>query len=155
MNWEAIGAIGEILGASAVVLTLIYLAVQIRAQNRESRISSVHETTGAIRNAMSLLVDGDTAEIVVKGINGFDEMSDVERLRYIMLSMVVLRVYEEAYYQVGQSRLDDYIWEGMKSQLTDFLGTDGAQKIWQLRGHQFGSEFRDFVDKLEATKYAL
>jgi hypothetical protein len=30
MNWEAIGAIGEIVGAVAVVATLIYLANQIR-----------------------------------------------------------------------------------------------------------------------------
>jgi hypothetical protein len=31
MNWDAIGAIGEIVGAAAVVATLIYLAVQVRS----------------------------------------------------------------------------------------------------------------------------
>ena len=30
MNWEAIGAVGEVLGAGAVMITLGYLAVQIR-----------------------------------------------------------------------------------------------------------------------------
>ena len=35
MNWEAIGAVGEILGAIAVLLSLAYLAVQIR-QNTAS-----------------------------------------------------------------------------------------------------------------------
>ena len=30
MNWEAIGAIGEVLGAFAVVMTLLYLAVQVK-----------------------------------------------------------------------------------------------------------------------------
>ena len=30
MNWEALGAIGEIVGAVAVIATLAYLAVQIR-----------------------------------------------------------------------------------------------------------------------------
>ena len=38
MNWDAIGAVGEILGAMAVFLSLVYLASQIRAQNREYRI---------------------------------------------------------------------------------------------------------------------
>ncbi len=32
MNWDAIGALGEILGASAVFASLIYLAIQIRAR---------------------------------------------------------------------------------------------------------------------------
>jgi hypothetical protein len=41
MNWEALGAIGEIVGAVAVVLTLGYLAVQIR-QNTLSNRSTFH-----------------------------------------------------------------------------------------------------------------
>ena len=35
MNWEAIGAIGEILGAAGVIITLIYLSGQIRQNNRQ------------------------------------------------------------------------------------------------------------------------
>ena len=52
MNWDAIGAIGEIVGASAVVISLVYLASQIRIQNRESRAASVH-----------LVIDGNRASI--------------------------------------------------------------------------------------------
>jgi hypothetical protein len=33
MNWDAIGAIGELVGGAAVLVTLIYLAVQIRQAN--------------------------------------------------------------------------------------------------------------------------
>jgi hypothetical protein len=34
MNWEAIGAIGEVVGALAVVASLIYLASQMRQNNK-------------------------------------------------------------------------------------------------------------------------
>jgi len=40
MNWEALGAIGEIVGAVAVVLTLGYLALQIRQSRRVIRRSA-------------------------------------------------------------------------------------------------------------------
>ena len=50
MNWEAIGATGEVLGAAAVVVTLIYLAVQVRHakaatadQSRIYRATAVRE----------------------------------------------------------------------------------------------------------------
>ena len=43
MNWEAIGAIGEILGALAVFITLAYLATQIR-QNTALMTTSVYES---------------------------------------------------------------------------------------------------------------
>jgi len=40
MNWEALGAIGEIVGAVAVVVTLVYLAVQIRQNTRSAKVCS-------------------------------------------------------------------------------------------------------------------
>jgi hypothetical protein len=42
MNWEALGAIGEIVGTVAVVVTLGYLAVQIRQNTRTMRAPSNH-----------------------------------------------------------------------------------------------------------------
>ncbi len=41
MNWDAIGAIAEIVGATAVVVTLYYLAMQVR----ESRLQDLAENT--------------------------------------------------------------------------------------------------------------
>ncbi len=54
MNWEAIGAVGEIFGALAVVVSLVYLATQIRSQNRESRIAASHEITTAFQGVESV-----------------------------------------------------------------------------------------------------
>lgn len=45
MNWDAIGAQGELVGAAAVVLTLIYLSVQLRQNTRTVRVSSAHAVT--------------------------------------------------------------------------------------------------------------
>ena len=43
VNWEAIGAIGEILGAIAVLVTLIYLASQIKQSNNLARFTATKE----------------------------------------------------------------------------------------------------------------
>ena len=40
MNWDAVGAVGELVGAVAVVATLVYLARQVQASNRTSAIES-------------------------------------------------------------------------------------------------------------------
>ena len=44
MNWEAIGAVGEVLGALGVIATLSYLAVQIRQNTRTVR-SATHQAS--------------------------------------------------------------------------------------------------------------
>lgn len=40
MNWEAIGAIGEIIGGSVVIGSLIYLALQIRQNSNLARAAA-------------------------------------------------------------------------------------------------------------------
>ncbi len=43
MNWDAIGAIGEILGAAAVFASLIYLAVQTKQNTRALKSAAFHQ----------------------------------------------------------------------------------------------------------------
>ena len=45
MNWEAVGAIGEIIGAVAVVVSILYLAAQISSNTRAIRSDAGFEAT--------------------------------------------------------------------------------------------------------------
>ena len=40
MNWDAIGAIGEALGAVGVIVTLLYLSLQVKASTLASKVES-------------------------------------------------------------------------------------------------------------------
>ncbi|MFK7899093.1 MAG: hypothetical protein AB8G23_24930 [Myxococcota bacterium] len=40
MNWDAIGAVGEVIGAVAVVVTIAYLGRQIREKSNQVKVSS-------------------------------------------------------------------------------------------------------------------
>lgn len=65
MNWEAISTIAEIVGATAVVVSLIYLAAQIRQNNRqvEEQIRALrlqaYDTAGADFSTLRLHVSGN------------------------------------------------------------------------------------------------
>ncbi len=48
MNWEAIGPIGEIVGALAVFLTLIYLAIQIKQNTIAVQASAMDFANGQV-----------------------------------------------------------------------------------------------------------
>ena len=48
MNWEAIGAGGEMLGALGVIATLGYLAVQIRQNTRSIKDSAFQEISSSV-----------------------------------------------------------------------------------------------------------
>ena len=54
MNWEAIGAVGEVVGAIAVVATLVYLATQIRQNTKTVKNSSVEALIAAMQANINL-----------------------------------------------------------------------------------------------------
>ena len=41
MNWEAIGAVGEILGAIAVIASLFYVAYQVKQNTRQNKLNAI------------------------------------------------------------------------------------------------------------------
>ena len=67
MNWDAIGAFGEILGAVAVLLTLIYLATQIRQTNDISRFDTTQDIMNSFDNLNGMVVsDPSLREVLHK-----------------------------------------------------------------------------------------
>lgn len=48
VNWEAVGAIGQVVGAVAVVISLIYLATEVRSNARETPLASMRSLSDAI-----------------------------------------------------------------------------------------------------------
>ena len=155
MNWEAIGAIGEFGGAFAVVVSLVYLASQIRAQNREARGASVHEISGAFRDAISSLQGPEQAEVFSTAVKSFDALTDIQRLQFFSIIQKILRVWEEAFYQYTEGRLDERIWHAIRIQCSDLIAIDAARTVWELRKHAYSADFRSFVDSIEGGEYRL
>jgi len=86
MNWDAIGAIGEIAGAIGVIVSLIYLASQIRNQNTESRLTAINNMTSQWNAFMGdLATNTELARIWDKGLQNFNALDSTERVQFSTL----------------------------------------------------------------------
>ena len=63
MNWEAAGALGEIIGAFAVLITLIYLSWQIRESSKATRIQTAQSTFHLSFEMVSLFTKEQNPEV--------------------------------------------------------------------------------------------
>ena len=152
MNWDAIGAIGEIVGALAVVVSLTFLAFQIRAQNKESRLNAAREVVNGQRESIQLFLQPGIAEDFIKALSDFEGTTPPERLRFTMILMDVWKMSQAAYLQMLADRLDDEVWKGFHSQLSDLMANDPCRQVWRIREHQFDRRFRDLVNDLDSGK---
>ena len=155
MNWDAIGAIGEILGAGAVVVSLFYLATQIRAQNRESRVAAMHDILTAFRESYTQFNDGDIADIFVRGNQAFESLTAAEKVRLFATLTPLLRVLEEAFVQHRQGRFDGELWDAMTKQYSFLFSAPTCEELWRQRKDHFNKDFVDFVDSLDKHGYVI
>ena len=155
MNWEAVGALGEIVGALAVFASLVFLALQIRAQNRESRFAAMHETSVAFRDSISQSVDPEIARILTKAQNDYDAISDSEKLVVTGFVQRLMRVWEESFHQHQLGRLSDSIWTVMVSQYAMLMDSPNVVRVWEARKAYYDPDFRKFVDTLQTTPYSV
>ena len=155
MHWESIAAIGEIIGAAAVVVSLVYLASQIRTQNREARAASVHQVLHEYSAAISRLHEPEMADIWVAALEDFDGLSPSQRLRFVVYLTAAVRSFEDAYFQWSEGRLEDDVWRALLTSLTDVKSTKAFGRFWEIRRHQFRPEFSAYIDELEPGNYAF
>lgn len=97
MNWEAFGAIGEVVGAAAVVLTLGILAIQVRhntrsmnESNRLERVAALDRHSDSIGRWRALVADNDELARIWMAAAGGEPMEGADRLRlsYLWINFV-------------------------------------------------------------------
>ena len=147
MNWEAISAIGEVIGALGVIFSLVYLATQIRSQNSESKLAAVHDILVGFRESLHAFGSGDLAEIFAKANEDYDSLTNAEVLKLLSAIVPMFRLWEEAFIQNERGRLEDRIWEGINSQCSAYFSYAAFSKVWELRGIHFDSRFQEHADK--------
>ena len=118
MSWEAIGAIGDIGGAVAVIATLFFLYKQIRLNTRELERANLHQSAQSTmsNNALyvqiwqPLLQDKELADIYLRAIKG-EALSEIDSFRFSVYINTVFALGEAAYFQtasgVGFDELSD------------------------------------------------
>ena len=111
VNWDAIGAVGEILGALAVFASLMYLAAQIRDRNKQARASAFQEIGIATAAGWSVLAQNrelsDAVWTAVARNDGYLDQSESDKgiIRAQLLSWI--RLGESLYLQTQQELLDE------------------------------------------------
>ena len=82
MNWDALGAIGDLLGGLVVIVSVVYLAPQIHQSNRHAEASTELSWIHGLNEIWDRWTDESTMATIRKGLIGFDGLSKNEQARF-------------------------------------------------------------------------
>ena len=146
MNWDAIGAVGEVVGAAAVVASLIYLASQIRADARARMLEAIHIQSEAFNGFLHTVAsDNEVGEIYFQGIRDFNSLDGSRVPRFSALMCHLFRVFEDQFYQQNEGHLDQRVWQGFEGPMNDIIAYPGVKDWWKTRSHWYSQEFQSFI----------
>ena len=85
MNWEYAGIVAEIVSAAAVVITLAYLAVQIKLSREASQVETSYTTVELYGNWRSHLIENNEIATIIAKANCGEELTPAEDIRIATL----------------------------------------------------------------------
>ncbi len=151
MNWDAAGAIGEIVGAAGVIVTLVYLAVQIRQNTKSLRAAAVWDSQMSFVAINESLADGGRiSEIIFRTISDSGSLNSFEKHLAHRFARSFFQRMEAQHALYSNGILDQEVWELRCGYFQSILGNPVFKEAWEL-DKQNGMFTRAFTDAIEST----
>jgi len=145
MTWEELGAIGDLVGGIAVIISLVYVGLQIRQSANASRAATSQAFAKQYSDVNQMIADPAIARIFAKGLDGMAALTVDEQASFAAILSSISRTLESFYFQRRAGDLDPVLFDGWFTQYLDLHANAGVGEFWSLRKHQFSP---DFVDDL-------
>jgi hypothetical protein len=150
MDWITIGAITQVIGSLAVIISLIYLAKEVK-NGMKSLKTTIRDSS--FHNLMEwnyyMISEPDLAWIFQQGCKNIDSLNEKERIRFVHISFSLFKLYENLYLHYLDKSINLETWEFNNIALKAYAIQPGLNFYWEQRKFLFHPSFQKFVDSIE------
>jgi hypothetical protein len=147
MDINTLAAWGEFLGGIAVVITLVYLVIQLRQTAKAVRSSTATATAQINFNSAVLQAqDPEMARIFWEGMADRSSLSEPDRRRYDPLMYIIMSGHGENFRLNRDGVFRPEEWESKRRELAYVVQSPGIQSYWADHRGIFDDTFGRFVD---------
>ena len=142
MTLGDLGNIGEGIGGIAVLITLIYLALQIRQNTRTMRAAAHHAANQlGVQINLALGTSPEVARVLMDGASGSPLSEQHEELMFHFLMRANFSGAEAFFIQMREGLLEQDMWESRRRSMQRYLRQPGVRAWWERNQHIFSEDF--------------
>ena len=150
VKWVAIGAVGTVLGAIAVVVSIFYLGRQIRQNTLAIRTSATQLSQQFLAGVtMSIAQSDGLGKIWTLGTLTPERMNAEQGNRFHLLMHNFFIQFQATKKMYDKRLLDEEEWKWQKKGVGNFKGFPGFASWWEAAKQYFEQDFIDIVDDAE------
>ena len=150
MSLQDWGAIGELLGGVAIIVSFIYVGLQVRQGTKATNAATNQAFSAQYLELLIQLTRADVRDVFWKGLAGLKNLQGGEQVAFMAMMGSILRTWETFYFERAAGRFDSEKYDAWLVQLIDLFGNDGVREYWEIRRHNFSAEFVEYLDKKNA-----
>jgi hypothetical protein len=141
--------LAEIIGNVAIILSLVFVGLQISDTTKEMRASTAYNATVALQTwYIETGANQQAAKLFRQGMVTPSSLSKDEELQFLMSLHGIMLAYQSVYFLGSEGTLDAALYKAMVSTMEGAVATPGFAWYWQQREGHFTEEFRGFVDHI-------
>ena len=142
MTLQDLGNIGEFTAAISTLVTLIYLALQIRHNTHESQAASRNSVSHAFADLLvSVSRDSETSRLVRRGMFEPEALDADDTFRFDLVIAALFHNFETAYAQRRRSALAEEDWAKWAVLIKQYMAQPGVQAYWSRSAEGFNPGF--------------
>jgi hypothetical protein len=146
MNWEALGAAAETLGAIAVIVSILYLAAQVRQSAVDVRSNIIHSLhSNEVELSSKPSVDAVLASAVEKAHTG-QQLSNEERAQYTMWVYALLVNHQLITLEYARLEIEDQTVSSHRARMAGLMGPSLAKKVYYSLKDRFSPEMQVYIE---------
>jgi len=158
MNWDAIGAIAELLGSAAVIITLLYIAIQTHNNGKVLRVSAIVDAQMSFVDINEKLSEGGApSEVMFKTLSDPDSLTPYESMLLHRYLRAVFQRLEAQFALYTNGILNSEIWLLRREYITALVERNHLIKeFWELdkQNKMFTKAFIEEMDKAPHSEIA-
>jgi len=146
MMLDELGNLGDFVGGLAVVVTLIYLALQIRRNTSTTRVQTVQHLLTSDTASADLMISGPLPEILAKQAAG-ERLTPSEVSAYTLYMRGRVTEAWQVFYQRQNGMIEDKVAAALLGRFEFFAGAPLFRAVWQHKLKVgFPPEFQDYIE---------
>jgi hypothetical protein len=146
MSLEQIFYLSQSVASVAVIGTLIYLGLQVRAAERSQRALMQQGRADRASHGALALADPQLARVFQKGAAGDAGLTREEFTQWMMICRALFLSGEDSFLQHKAGQLDQRAFDSYVAGVHFYMASPGIRAAWKVSAGQFGTDFREFVN---------
>ena len=149
LKLSELASMAEIIGAFAVVISLIYVGVQVNDSAGAVRSASANDANVALQNwYLQIGSDQQTSELFYEALTSEEALSNHEEFQYLMMMHGAFLAFQNSFLIAEEGTIDAELLEAITAAITGVKDLPGMRRYWRQRKSYLHSGFADYVDKL-------